>query len=443
MQLSDDILPFLDALGRLPRHLISDGYDQGLDMLLDRARTKGLLTVLHEYPTGYDCGTWIIPEKWTLRSARLLDLEGRVLLDAADNGLVCMSYSQPFSGVVSREELLGHLHIHENLPDAVPFMFSYYRRNWGLCCSRTFRDALADAAYRVEIDAVFSPGRMRVAEIVVPGKWAESFVLAAHMCHPHQLNDGPLGAALCLDVLESLAAAGTGHTIRLLVGPETVGTAAWLSRNRECVAGLRGGLFCEMLTVDLPFVLNASFWGDSLLDALFAEIVRAEAPDNRVERFNYGNDERQFNGPGVDVPMAALHRSHMSRFQEGRYDAYPEYHSDRDDMRLVSPDKLARAAALIRDLVAAFDRYLAVPRAAFRGEPFLSRYDLHDTSLDSFSAFMDVVNTTGRGLTVFEIGRRLGLAPEAVRTALDALAAKGLMEFAPCPRTAARGEELR
>lgn len=427
--LPSDMLDFMRTIGELPRHLVSDGYNEAMDLLLERARDAGFMTVRHEYPTGFDCGTWIVPQKWTLNSARLMTADGAVLFDTADNGLHCMSYSQPFSGTVSREELFEHLHTHENLPDAIPFAYSYYAKRWGLCCSEDFKKTLTDAKYRVEIDCEFSDGHMAVGEIILPGRLDESFVLASHLCHPHQLNDGPIGSVISIEVLKALREQGTNYTFRQLIMPETIGTAAWLRSNVHLVPLLRGGLFCEMLTNDLPFVLNTSFTNDTLADRLFADVLAAEDEANRVERFNYGNDERQFNGPGVLVPMQALHRSNMSRFQKGQYDAFPEYHSDRDNMDLVTPDKVERAYDLILALATAFDRYLVLPKANFKGEPFLSRYNLQRDHISSFGEFMDMVNMCDRGLTVMEAALRLHVPPEEIINNLKPLADIGLVEY--------------
>lgn len=428
--LPGDMLDFMQTIGDLDRHLVSDGYDQAMDLLLDRARKAGFQTVRHEYPSGYDCGTWIVPKKWTLRSARLLKIDGTVLFDARDNGLHCVSYSQPFSGTVGREELFDHLHTHENLPDAVPFAYAYYNKQWGLCCSANFKEQLTDDEYRVEIDCEFSDGHMTVGEIILPGTLEESFVIASHLCHPHQLNDGPIGSVMSIEVLKALREKGTNYTFRQLIMPETIGSAAWIHANSHLLPSIRGGLFCEMLTNELPFVLNTSFLNDSLADELFGEIVLAESRENRVERFNYGNDERQFNGPGVLVPMQALHRSNMSRFQPGQYDAFPEYHSDQDNMGLVTEAKVQRATNLIFELLRQFDDYLIIPEAHFRGEPFLSRYNLQRDHISSFSEFMDMVNMCDRGLTLYEAAQHLQLSPEALLKNIKQLVGIGLVSFA-------------
>ena len=98
--------------------------------------------VIHEYPTGTECWTWLVPEKWTCHEAFLETMDGRRLFSYQDNPLHVVSYSLAIDRVVSREELLSHLHVHPELADAIPFIFKYYERDWGLCCSQKLKSSL-------------------------------------------------------------------------------------------------------------------------------------------------------------------------------------------------------------------------------------------------------------------------------------------------------------
>ena len=119
-----------------------------------------------------------------------------MLFSYRDNPLHAVSYSLPFEGTVTREELFRHLHTHPRLDDAIPFIFKYYERDWGLCCSKNLKQSLADETYRVAIDSDFSFSSLKVGECVAKGKSDKTFVLCAHLCHPGMVNDDLSGVVV-------------------------------------------------------------------------------------------------------------------------------------------------------------------------------------------------------------------------------------------------------
>ena len=197
--------------------IVSDGYDVALQALATQ-----LPMTIHEYPSGTECWTWIIPEQWTCHEAWVETIDGRRLFlrgpPSARGILFVPRGGGHAGGVVQR------LHVHPKLPDAVPFTFKYYERWWGLCCSRQQRDTLQDDRYRVVIRTKFTQGTLKVGEIVAPGATDEMIVLCAHLCHPHQVNDDLTGVVVGMEVMRSLLARrDLRYTYRLVIVPETIG----------------------------------------------------------------------------------------------------------------------------------------------------------------------------------------------------------------------------
>lgn len=414
----------IEALWQLPRDIVSDGYDAALSALASQVP----LTV-HAYPSGMECWSWIVPEKWTCHEARLETLDGRQLFSHAEHPLHVMSYSLPFEGEVSREELLRHLHVHPRLPDAIPFMFRYYEREWGLCCTRTLRDSLDAARYRVTIRSEFSLGTLKVGEVVVPGQSPASVVLCAHLCHPAMVNDDLTGVVVGVDVMRALRAGPTPrYTYRLLIVPETIGSIAHLSQHPELLPQLRGGLFLEMLGRNIPHALQLSFAGDTELDRCFARALRAHDSRGWTTPFRSlaGNDERQFNAPGVRVPMLSLTRQLAPADPEF---PYREYHSSADIPGLVPPGALAASRDLVLAMIRELEANLRV-ESTVPGEICCSRYGIHVDYLEDpagHQALFDVLFLLDGTLSARDIADTCDVPLVSVQRIIEQLRSHGLV----------------
>ena len=99
------------------------------------------------------------------------------------------------------------------------------------------------------------------------------------------------------------------YTYRFLIVPETIGSVAFLAASR-LIPTMRGGVFLEMLGLDQPHALQLSFDGDTPIDRAGRRALKAVRPGGWTAPFRTlaGNDERQFNAPGVRVPMLSLSR---------------------------------------------------------------------------------------------------------------------------------------
>jgi aminopeptidase-like protein/aminoglycoside N3'-acetyltransferase len=416
----------MDALWQLPREIVSNGYDAALKALAGQ-----LPMTIHEYPSGMAAWSWVVPEKWTCDEAWLETMDGRRLFSYADHPLHVVSYSLPFEGVVTREELLKHLHVHPLIPEAIPFIFKYYERDWGLCCSRVQRDALADETYRVVIRSTFSYATLKVGEIVIPGATKDTVVLECHLCHPHMANDDMAGVVVAIDVALALRARkDLRYTYRILIVPETIGTAAYLSQNEHLIPDMKAGLFLEMLGKAHPHSLQSSLFGNSEADLCFGLALKAGDPEAWVGEFRMviGNDEKQFNGPGVRVPMLSLSRvlprSHPDH-------PYREYHSSHDTPAIISTASLEQS----RDLVLAMLDTLEanrVPVNHFKGEIFCSRYGIHVDwykDREGHMALFSVMDRIDGSRSIAEIARELGIPFTSVRRIVEQLAQHDLVSY--------------
>ena len=416
----------IESLWRLPRDIVSDGFDAALGALAGQVPMT-----IHEYPSGTEAWSWIVPEKWTCHEAYLETLDGRRLFSYAENPLHVVSYSLPFAGEVSREELFRHLHVHSRLPDAIPFIFKYYDRDWGLCCTREQRDRLTEPRYRVVIRTDFSYGNLKVGEIVVPGSTDETIVLCAHLCHPNMVNDDLTGVAVAIDVARALLRREKGrYTYRVLIVPETIGSVAYLAHHAELIPKMKGGLFLEMLGKGHPHSLQSSFVATAEVDRCFEAALHERDAEAWIGAFNtvIANDEKQFNGPGVRVPFLSI-----SRVLRPTHPDYPyrEYHSSLDTPAIISTRNLEESRDLVLRMLEILEQN-RTPHNRFQGEIFCSRYGLFRdwyTDREGYRALFSTMHLIDGTRSIVEIAREAAVPFAETFEVLTELERHGLVEL--------------
>ncbi len=442
------MLDLIHELWFLKRDIVSDGYDQALYRLRDDCASSGLKMTIHEYPSGEQCWTWRIPEKWTCQEAYLETQDGQRLIDYADHPLHVVSYSLPFEGLVSREELLRHLHVHPRLPDAIPFVFKYYDRDWGLCASQTLRDSLTDDFYRVVIRTRFEPGTLKVGEVSLPDSASDhdlppthqqAFYLVAHLCHPAMVNDDLSGVVVGLEVMRSLLEksrqAPLKYAYHLLILPETIGSVAYLSHHEELIPDMAGGLFLEMLGNNSPHALQGSFQPASQTDRSLSAAFSGLEPSGYQGAYRtiIDNDERQFNAPGVRVPMLSLSRVEAPK-ASGK-PPYPEYHSSQDTPAIVTQERLEASRNLVVALIDAFENNQYVINN-FKGEIFCSGYEIwidYRVNPQGHRRLFEIMERCDGSRTVADIATDLNIPFQSVWEIVALLASKNLVYLSPVP----------
>lgn len=423
------MMDLIRELWFLRRDIISDDFDKALYRLAEEAPESVGGMKIHSYPTGETCWTWKIPEKWRCHEAYLETLDGKRLLDYQNHPLHVVSYSLPFDGVVTREELLNHLHIHPSIPEAIPFVFKYYERDWGLCATKQLRDSLTDKQYYVHIDTSFEKGELKVGEIVIPGESDKTFVLVAHLCHPAMVNDDLSGVVVAIDVAKALATIPQPYfTYRILILPETIGSVAYLSHNEDKIPSMAGGLFLEMLGNNSPHALQGSFQPDSQADrCLISALAGLDHNSyNAPYRSVINNDERQFNAPGVRVPMLSLSRVEP---EDSPTRPYREYHSSLDTPAIISAERLQESQDIVLGLINAWENNQYIVNN-FKGEVFCSGYGIwvdYRTNPEGHKRLFEIMERCDGLHTIADIAVELGISFQAVWEVVQILQEKDLV----------------
>lgn len=359
----------IEQLFPIPRSITGPGFRETLDILEETAGPMER----HRFVTGEQVFDWVIPDEWEIRSAWLKGPDGRTIVDLGDSTLHVVSYSEPVHFRLSRAELEPHLHSLPLQPDAIPYVTSYYSRNWGFCLPQRLRESLSDGEYEVYIDADIRPGRVEIGEVTIPGRTQEEVLFSTYCCHPAMANNelsGPVVAAHLAAWLRERHPSPR-LTYRFLFMPETIGSIAYLSRFGERLRErLAAGyvITCAGDSGDLTY--KRSRRGNSLADRIAEHALRhLGEPHSLVDFVPVGSDERQYCSPGFDLPVGSLMRT--------SYGSFPEYHTSLDDLSLVTPDCLAGSLDAYRRLVDALEANETWRNTAPLCEPQLGRRGLY------------------------------------------------------------------
>jgi len=397
---------------------------------------------LHEYPTGGEYQTWSIPPEWNVRKG-VLSEAGRVIASHDESPLFLAPYSTPFSGTVTRDELVRHTFTNPQKPDAFCYEFrlayNYQRRlrEWRISIPHARLTGLGEGPFHVEIDVDVTPGCMLVGENAHPGMSGAWFTFLAHYCHVGQVNDGIAGVVVMLETIERIRRRHPRprHGYKALIMPETIGSSVYAATHESEMDAMLGATFSEMAGADAPLQFVRSRRSDTYIDRVFLHVLRrrGQLPRRIVDiPPGWGNDELVFDAPGVGVPAVSL-------------DRYPfeAYHTHHDDMSLVKQEHLEEMVDIFTDVVDALERDY-VPRLRHRVPVYLTRYDLYaDWTYDRrrYDTIIVVLDNLWSGLSTLDIALKHDLDVEMVQGFVGKLVELDLVD--PGPVTPAYTRSIR
>jgi aminopeptidase-like protein len=430
----------------LHRTLASDDQDKTLEIVGSYMPASSNYTV-ETYAPLTPVWTWKVPERYVVHEA-YLEIEARAeqgrsggerIVDFKDNPLHIVSYSLPVDAVLTWEELQPHLYFNEKRPNAVPWIFKYYERDWGFCLSKKAFDGLPhDRRYHAVIRSEFivDPKQgFKVASALVhpqggPNPNAGEMIIQAHTCHPMQANDDGAGVVSAIELARRLVEkplpAGS-MSIRFWFGPETIGTIAYLAHNESLIPNLRGGIFLEMTGNQNKIAWHHTRQHDHLLDRIANYQLRSIEHDERDFAAAPANDERVINGPGVNAPCISLNRW-----------PYEEYHTTDDNLDILHEDMLLGAADIAEQIVRIYASNY-IPKRTFRGPVFLSGNGLWVDWRDNWDlnrAIEKIMMRFEGRHSVFDIAEQVGLDYWMVREYVERFRAKGFIVPLPIPSVA-------
>lgn len=390
MSIGDEMYRLAEELFPIDRSLTGDGVRRTLAIIKRELPDMEV----HEVPTGTQVFDWTVPKEWAIRQAYIEDEQGNRIIDYKDLNLYVMGYSTPVDRWVDLEELKKHIYVQEGQPEAVPYVTSYYAPRYGFCMSEKQRDSLLPGRYHMLIDSELFDGSLTYGELVIPGRSEKEILISTYVCHPSMANNELSGPVLAV-ALAKRAAAQTDrkYTYRFLWIPETIGSITYLSRHLEHMKKhVIAGFVLSCVGDDRTYSYVPSRDGNTLADRAARNVLSFRYPEYRRYTFlDRGSDERQYNAPGVDLPVCVVCRS--------KYGEYPEYHTSLDNLEMISGEALQSSYEMYGAIFDAIEyngfyrvKCLCEPQLGKRGMyPTVSRKGSYDAIMNmrDFLAYAD------------------------------------------------------
>lgn len=367
----DEMERYFDRLWPICRSLTGDGVRESLSILGELVDLK-----LYEVDSGTQVHDWEIPNEWNIRDAYIITPEGEKIADFKVNNLHLWSYSEPINGEFSYDELLPHLSSLPSQPSAIPYITTYYKRNWGFSLDHeTFSRLSKKGTYKVYIDSDLEPGKLVYGEAILPGNTDREVLFSTYVCHPSMANNelsGPLVQAFLYREVAKIES--RKYTYRFVFAPETIGIIAYLFRvGPHLKEKLDAGYVLTCCGDRGALTYKRSKRVNSLADRAAEHVLKHSGKAHKVIPFAVGgSDERQYCSPGYNLPVGSLMRT--------PYQQYKEYHTSLDNKSFISFDRLQDTVETYLEIVRLLeinDKYVC---SVQHGEPQLGKRGLYPNS---------------------------------------------------------------
>jgi len=327
---------------------------------------------IHEISTGTKVFDWVVPKEWNVVDAYIMDETGNKIIDFKENNLHLVGYSTPINRTLTLSQLQEHLYSLPEQPEAIPYVTSYYKERWGFCISQKQRDNLKEGNYKVFIDSELKDGSLTYGELIIPGRSKKEIFISTYVCHPSMANNELSGPVLSTFLAKWIMSKPRRYSYRIIFIPETIGSIIYLSKNLESLKeNVIAGFNITCVGDNGPYSYLPTRNGNTYSDKIALNILSFDHPDFiKYTYLDRGSDERQYNSPGVDLPICTIMRS--------KYGTYPEYHTSLDNLDIVSAEGLIGSLNIFKKCLNTIEENKKY-KIKCLGEPQLGKRGLYPT----------------------------------------------------------------
>jgi len=351
----------------LNRSVTGNGLRQSLIII---KRFIGKLNIVHT-ATGYKAFDWKVPQEWIIKDAYILTPELKKICNFKKNNLHVLNYSKPINKKLSLKKLKKNLYTIKNLPNAIPYVTSYYKKNWGFCISHNEFKKLKEGTYKAVINSKFIEGKTSYGIFFKKGSDKREIFFSTNICHPSLANNELSGPIVLSYICKWLKNKKTKYSYKILFTPETIGSIVFIKKNfnklkKNVIVGYNISCIGDKGNFSFLPSRNETSLSNRIILNLFKKF---QIQFKKYTWLDRGSDERQYCSPYIDLPIASIMRS--------KYDEYKEYHTSLDKFnKVVTIKSLKESVNIIKKLINNIEKTV-IPKTNKECEPFMSKYNLY------------------------------------------------------------------
>lgn len=314
---------------------------------------------------------WVIPNEWVIKDAYIANKNGQKIVDFQKNNLHIVNYSSPINKVIKTKDLFKNIYSDQSNKNAIPYITSYYKKNWGFCMPENDKNKMKEKQYKVLIDSKFKKGSLDLLHALIPGEYKKEIFISSYVCHPSMANNELSGPVLVSAILRYIKNnfKNLKYSYRFVLLPETIGSIAYLSKFYKILKkNVICGFTLSCVGDNLSYSHIKSRDSMSLADRAITASLIGKKNVKIYSFLDRGSDERQYCSPGIDLPVCGFCRS--------KYGTYKEYHTSLDNLNFISEKGFAGSFDVIKNIIDSFEIGL-FPKTQVKCEPFLTKYGLY------------------------------------------------------------------
>ena len=355
------------------RSITGPGFNSSLRLLKNFNKSLKIKKI----KSGTKVFDWKVPPEWSVKKAYVLDKKNKKIIDFKKNNLHLVNFSKPFQGFLKKGDLLKKIYTHSKNKKAIPYVTSYYKRDWGFCTSyldkkKIDKDYDKSDLFKVVVDTKFKKkGYLRYGECIVKGISKKEILISTYLCHPSMANNELSGPMVSSLLLKHFSKKKNKYTLRFIIIPETIGSIVYLNKNlKKLKQNFLCGYNLSCVGDNRRYSIISTKYNNSLSDKYINKLLKKKKLKYKKYSFlERGSDERQFNSPNVELPMVTFCRSKFGNFKE--------YHTSLDNFELVKKNNIKESFDVIKNTID-FVMNSKIPVTTRLCEPFLQKYNLHE-----------------------------------------------------------------